>query len=240
MFGKKEESSLKPINGYSQEIINIVSNHINGAIDADTKDIDFDKIIEISIDNITLKIPYGRKFPVEMHLHDGVTTEYIKAWKKGVGRFIIKDLNHYFRGDEGATENIRKYRLLKIENGLYAFIRFITESDGIKDIDVLDDMVKYNAISFPCVNDMNGETYCLVMKVFRLAKDVEEGNIDLEHLLRSKTTINEIEEDISKFSLYTALEDSDEEDSEKEIEELEKSSKSKIDNEEYSTEEELF
>ena len=240
MFGKKEESSLKPINGYSQEIINIVSNHINGAIDADTKDIDFDKIIEISIDNITVKVPYGRKFPVEMHLHDGVTTEYIKAWKKGVGRFIIKDLNHYFRGDEGATENIRKYRLLKIENGLYAFIRFITESDGIKDTDVLDDMVKYNAISFPCVNDMNGETYCLVMKVFRLTKDVEEGNIDLEHLLRSKTTINEIEEDISKFNLYTSLEDSDEEDSEKEIEELEKSSKSKIDNKEYSTEEELF
>ena len=240
MFGKKEESSLKPINGYSQEIINIVSNHINGAIDADIKDIDFDKIDEISIDNITVKVPYGRKFPVEMHLHDGVTTEYIKAWKKGVGRFIIKDLNHYFRGDEGATENIRKYRLLKIENGLYAFIRFITESDGIKDTDVLDDMVKYNAISFPCVNDMNGETYCLVMKVFRLTKDVEEGNIDLEHLLRSKTTINEIEEDISKFSLYTSLEDSDEEDSEKEIEELEKSSKSKIDNKEYSTEEELF
>ena len=240
MFGKKEESSLKPINGYSQEIINIVSNHINGAIDADTKDIDFDKIVEISIDNITVKVPYGRKFPVEMHLHDGVTTEYIKAWKKGVGRFIIKDLNHYFRGDEGATENIRKYRLLKIENGFYAFIRFITESDGIKDTDVLDDMVKYNAISFPCVNDMNGETYCLVMKVFRLTKDVEEGNIDLEHLLRSKTTINEIEEDISKFSLYTTLEDSDEEDSEKEIEELEKSSKSKIDNKEYSTEEELF
>ena len=240
MFGKKEESSLKPINGYSQEIINIVSNHINGAIDADTKDIDFDKIDEISIDNITVKVPYGRKFPVEMHLHDGVTTEYIKAWKKGVGRFIIKDLNHYFRGDEGATENIRKYKLLKIENGLYAFIRFITESDGIKDTDVLDDMVKYNAISFPCVNDMNGETYCLVMKVFRLTKDVEEGNIDLEHLLRSKTTINEIEEDISKFSLYTTLEDSDEEDSEKEIEELEKSSKSKIDNKEYSTEEELF
>ena len=240
MFGKKEESSLKPINGYSQEIINIVSNHINGAIDADTKDIDFDKIDEISIDNITVKVPYGRKFPVEMHLHDGVTTEYIKAWKKGVGRFIIKDLNHYFRGDEGAIENIRKYRLLKIENGLYAFIRFITESDGIKDTDVLDDMVKYNAISFPCVNDMNGETYCLVMKVFRLTKDVEEGNIDLEHLLRSKTTINEIEEDISKFSLYTTLEDSDEEDSEKEIEELEKSSKSKIDNKEYSTEEELF
>ena len=240
MFGKKEESSLKPINGYSQEIINIISNHINGAIDADTKDIDFDKIVEISIDNITVNVPYGRKFPVEMHLHDGVTTEYIKAWKKGVGRFIIKDLNHYFRGDEGATENIRKYRLLKIENGLYAFIRFITESDGIKDTDVLDDMVKYNAISFPCVNDMNGETYCLVMKVFRLTKDVEEGNIDLEHLLRSKTTINEIEEDISKFSLYTTLEDSDEEDSEKEIEELEKSSKSKIDNKEYSTEEELF
>ena len=240
MFGKKEESSLKPINGYSQEIINIVSNHINGAIDADTKDIDFDKIDEISIDNITVKVPYGRKFPVEMHLHDGVTTEYIKAWKKGVGRFIIKDLNHYFRGDEGAIENIRKYRLLKIENGLYAFIRFITESDGIKDTDVLDAMVKYNAISFPCVNDMNGETYCLVMKVFRLTKDVEEGNIDLEHLLRSKTTINEIEEDISKFSLYTTLEDSDEEDSEKEIEELEKSSKSKIDNKEYSTEEELF
>ena len=240
MFGKKEESSLKPINGYSQEIINIVSNHINGAIDADTKDIDFDKIVEISIDNITVKVPYGRKFPVEMHLHDGVTTEYIKAWKKGVGRFIIKDLNHYFRGDEGATENIRKYRFLKIENGLYAFIRFITESDGIKDTDVLDDMVKYNAISFPCVNDMNGETYCLVMKVFRLTKDVEEGNIDLEHLLRSKTTINEIAEDISKFSLYTTLEDSDEEDSEKEIEELEKSSKSKIDNKEYSTEEELF
>ena len=240
MFGKKEESSLKPINGYSQEIINIVSNHINGAIDADTKDIDFDKIDEISIDNITVKVLYGRKFPVEMHLHDGVTTEYIKAWKKGVGRFIIKDLNHYFRGDEGATENIRKYRLLKIENGFYAFIRFITESDGIKDTDVLDDMVKYNAISFPCVNDMNGETYCLVMKVFRLTKDVEEGNIDLEHLLRSKTTINEIEEDISKFSLYTTLEDSDEEDSEKEIEELEKSSKSKIDNKEYSTEEELF
>lgn len=240
MFGKKEESSLKPINGYSQEIINIVSNHINGAIDADTKDIDFDKIVEISIDNITIKVPYGRKFPVEMHLHDGVTTEYIKAWKKGVGRFIIKDLNHYFRGDEGATENIRKYRLLKIENGLYAFIRFITESDGIKDTDVLDDMVKYNAISFPCVNDMNGETYCLVMKVFRLTKDVEEGNIDLEHLLRSKTTINEIEEDISKFSLYTTLEYSDKEDSEKEIEELEKSSKSKIDNKEYSTEEELF
>ena len=240
MFGKKEESSLKPINGYSQEIINIVSNHINGAIDADTKDIDFDKIDEISIDNITVKVLYGRKFPVEMHLHDGVTTEYIKAWKKGVGRFIIKDLNHYFRGDEGATENIRKYRLLKIENGFYAFIRFITESDGIKDTDVLDDMVKYNAISFPCVNDMNGETYCLVMKVFRLTKDVEEGNIDLEHLLRSKTTINEIAEDISKFSLYTTLEDSDEEDSEKEIEELEKSSKSKIDNKEYSTEEELF
>ena len=240
MFGKKEESSLKPINGYSQEIINIVSNHINGAIDADTKDIDFDKIDEISIDNITVKVLYGRKFPVEMHLHDGVTTEYIKAWKKGVGRFIIKDLNHYFRGDEGATENIRKYRLLKIENGFYAFIRFITESDGIKDTDVLDDMVKYNAISFPCVNDMNGETYCLVMKVFRLTKDVEEGNIDLEHLLRSKTTINEIAEDISKFSLYTTLEDSDEEDSKKEIEELEKSSKSKIDNKEYSTEEELF
>lgn len=240
MFGKKEESSLKPINGYSQEIINIVSNHINGAIDADIKDIDFDKIVEISIDNIMIKVPYGRKFPVEIHLHDGVTTEYIKAWKKGVGRFIIKDLNHYFRGDEGAIENIRKYRLLKIENGLYAFIRFITESDGIKDTDVLDDMVKYNAISFPCVNDMNGETYCLVMKVFRLTKDVEEGNIDLEHLLRSKTTINEIEEDISKFSLYTSLEDSDEEDSEKEIEELEKNSKSKIDNEEYSTEEELF
>lgn len=240
MFGKKEESPLKPINGYSQEIINIISNHINGAINADIKDIDFDKIVEISIDNITVNVPYGRKFPVEMHLHDGVTTEYIKAWKKGVGRFIIKDLNHYFRGDEGATENIRKYRLLKIENGLYAFIRFITESDGIKDTDVLDDMVKYNAISFPCVNDMNGETYCLVMKVFRLTKDVEEGNIDLEHLLRSKTTINEIEEDISKFSLYTTLEDSDEEDSEKEIEELEKSSKSKIDNKEYSTEEELF
>ena len=240
MFGKKEESSLKPINGYSQEIINIVSNHINGAIDADIKDIDFDKIVEISIDNIMIKVPYGRKFPVEIHLHDGVTTEYIKAWKKGVGRFIIKDLNHYFRGDEGAVENIRKYKLLKIENGLYAFIRFITESDGIKDTDVLDDMVKYNAISFPCVNDMNGETYCLVMKVFRLTKDVEEGNIDLEHLLRSKTTINEIEEDISKFSLYTSLEDSDEEDSEKEIEELEKSSKSKIDNKEYSTEEELF
>ena len=101
-------------------------------------------------------------------------------------------------------------------------------------------MVKYNAISFPCVNDMNEETYCLVMKVFRLTKDVEEGNIDIEYLLRSKTTINEIEEDISKFSHYTTLEDSDEEDSEKEIEELEKSSKSKIDNEEYSTEEELF
>ena len=75
MFGKKEESTLKPINGYSQEIINIISNHINGAIDADIKDIDFDKIVEISIDNIMIKVPYGRKFPVEIHLHDGVTTE---------------------------------------------------------------------------------------------------------------------------------------------------------------------
>ena len=240
MFGKKEESSLKPINGYSQEIINIVSNHINGAIDADTKDIDFDKIDEISIDNITVKVPYGRKFPVEMHLHDGVTTEYIKAWKKGIGRFIIKDLNHYFRGDEGATENIRKYRLLKIENGMYAFIRFVTESDGIKDTDVLDDMVKYNAISFPCVNNMDGETYCLVMKVMKITKDVEGGDADLEQQLRSRTSINEIKEDFAQFSLFTTFEDSEEEDSEKEIEELEKTSKSKIENEEYSTEEELF
>lgn len=240
MFGKKEELSLKPINGYSQEIINIISNHINGAIDADTKEVNFDKIDEISIDHIMIKVPCGRKFPVEMHLHDGVTADYIKAWKKGIGRFIIKDLNHYFRGDEESTENIRKYRLLKLENGMYAFIRFITESDGIKDTNVLDDMVKYNAISFPCVNDMNGETYCLVMKVFELTKDVTEGNIDLEHLLRSRTTINEIKEDIAKFSLFTALEDSEKEDSEKEIEELEKSSQSKIDNEEYSNEEELF
>lgn len=238
MFGKKEKSLLKPINGYSQEIINIISNHINGVINADTKDVDFDKIVEISIDNITVKVPYGKKFPVEMHLQEGVTTEYIKAWKKGIGRFIIKDLNHYFKGVEGASENIKKYKLLKLENGMYAFIRFITESDGIKDTDVLDDMVKYNAISFPCVNDMNGETYCLVMKVFKTTKYIEEGNI--EQLLRSKTSINKIKEDFAQFSLFTVFEGTEKEDSEKEIEELEKTSKSKIENEEYSAEEELF
>lgn len=238
MFGKKEKSLLKPINGYSQEIINIISNHINGVINADTKDVDFDKIVEISIDNITVKVPYGKKFPVEMHLQEGVTTEYIKAWKKGIGRFIIKDLNHYFKGVEGASENIKKYKLLKLENGMYAFIRFITESDGIKDTDVLDDMVKYNAISFPCVNDMNGETYCLVMKVFKTTKYIEEGNI--EQLLRSKTSINKIKEDFAQFSLFTVFEGAEKEDSEKEIEELEKTSKSKIENEEYSAEEELF
>ena len=238
MFGKKEKSLLKPINGYSKEIINIISNHINGAINADTKDVDFDKIVEISIDNITVKVPYGKKFPVEMHLQEGVTTEYIKAWKKGIGRFIIKDLNHYFKGVEGASENIKKYKLLKLENGMYAFIRFITESDGIKDTDVLDDMVKYNAISFPCVNDMNGETYCLVMKVFKTTKYIEEGNI--EQLLRSKTSINKIKEDFAQFSLFTVFEGTEKEDSEKEIEELEKTSKSKIENEEYSAEEELF
>lgn len=238
MFGKKEKSLLKPINGYSQEIINIISNHINGVINADTKDVDFDKIVEISIDNITVKVPYGKKFPVEMHLQEGVTTEYIKAWKKGIGRFIIKDLNHYFKGDEGASENIKKYKLLKLENGMYAFIRFITESDGIKETDVLDDMVKYNAISFPCVNDMNGETYCLVMKVFKTTKYIEEG--DIEQLLRSKTSINKIKEDFAQFSLFTVFEGAEKEDSEKEIEELEKTSKSKIENEEYSAEEELF
>lgn len=238
MFGKKEKSLLKPINGYSKEIINIISNHINGAINADTKDVDFDKIVEISIDNITVKMPYGKKFPVEMHLQEGVTTEYIKAWKKGIGRFIIKDLNHYFKGVEGASENIKKYKLLKLENGMYAFIRFITESDGIKDTDVLDDMVKYNAISFPCVNDMNGETYCLVMKVFKTTKYIEEGNI--EQLLRSKSSINKIKEDFAQFSLFTVFEGAEKEDSEKEIEELEKTSKSKIENEEYSAEEELF
>lgn len=238
MFGKKEKSLLKPINGYSQEIINIISNHINGVINADTKDVDFDKIVEISIDNITVKVPYGKKFPVEMHLQEGVTTEYIHAWKKGIGRFIIKDLNHYFKGDEGVSENIKKYKLLKLENGMYAFIRFITESDGIKDTDVLDDMVKYNAISFPCVNDMNGETYCLVMKVFKTTKYIEEGNI--EQLLRSKTSINKIKEDFAQFSLFTVFEGAEKEDSEKEIEELEKTSKSKIENEEYSAEEELF
>lgn len=238
MFGKKEKSLLKPINGYSQEIINIISNHINGVINADTKDVDFDKIVEISIDNITVKVPYGKKFPVEMHLQEGVTTEYIKAWKKGIGRFIIKDLNHYFKGVEGASENIKKYKLLKLENGMYAFIRFITESDGIKDTDVLDDMVKYNAISFPCVNDMNGETYCLVMKVFKTTKYIEEG--DIEQLLRSKTSINKIKEDFAQFSLFTVFEGAEKEDSEKEIEELEKTSKSKIENEEYSAEEELF
>lgn len=238
MFGKKEKSLLKPINGYSKEIINIISNHINGAINADTKDVDFDKIVEISIDNITVKVPYGKKFPVEIHLQEGVTTEYIKAWKKGIGRFVVKDLNHYFKGDEGASENIKKYKLLKLENGMYAFIRFITESDGIKDTDVLDDMVKYNAISFPCVNDMNGETYCLVMKVFKTTKYIEEG--DVEQLLRSKTSINKIKEDFAQFSLFTVFEGTEEEDSEKEIEELEKTSKSKIENEEYSAEEELF
>ena len=238
MFGKKEKSLLKPINGYSQEIINIISNHINGVINADTKDVDFDKIVEISIDNITVKVPYGKKFPVEMHLQEGVTTEYIKAWKKGIGRFIIKDLNHYFKGDEGASENIKKYKLIKLENGMYAFIRFITESDGIKDTDVLDDMVKYNAISFPCVNDMNGETYCLVMKVFKTTKYIEEG--DIEQLLRSKTSVNKIKEDFAQFSLFTVFEGAEKEDSEKEIEELEKTSKSKIENEEYSAEEELF
>ena len=175
-----------------------------------------------------------------MHLHDGVTSEYIKAWKKGIGRFIIKDLNHYFRGDEGATENIGKYKLLKLENGMYAFIRFITESDGIKDTEVLDDMVKYNAISFPCVNVMNDETYCLVMKVFKTTKDVEGGDVDFEQMLRSRTSINEIKEDLAQFSLIAVFEDSEKEDSEKEIEELEKTSKSKIENEVYNAEEELF
>lgn len=228
MFGKKEESILPPMKGYSKEVLGKISNYFNGSVTPEMINVDWNKIIRISIDQIDVRVP-GGKLPIEMYLGQNLPNDYIKAWKKGLGRFIMKDYSSFFKENIDKS-NLEKYKFLNLGNNQYAFIRFVDETDGIGDSEILDEMMKYNAISFAFNISQKKKGYCLVMKIF----DKPEGFDDLEACLAQKKTIEYI--DLDDFSIYDSnLSDIDE--TEMEIEELE--SQSSVVSE-YPNEEELF
>lgn len=174
MFGKKETpTEVKPLSGYSQEKTKEVKHALLGKIPASIKDVNWDEVKKISVDEVTLcesKTLMGTRL-IDVHLTTNVSDKYLKSWKNGLGFFILHD----FRKEE----NLEKYKFVhyKCSSGteLVAFIRFVDKDDYQNSEDIKSEMEKYNAITFMFKDKtMESEMGCCVLKIFAKSSDSDE------------------------------------------------------------------
>lgn len=155
MFGKKKENPddlTKVLKTYTEQA-KTIQKWLNGKrkgeynLDYEVTPIDITEERYINLDLIRLDI-FGKANPpyVTLHIPEGCETEYIKSWKKGLGRFINKDIRKkqtegkYFILSFTDTDLIRKH----------AFIRIFTKEE-LEDKEQYQEFERYKLlnITFP-------------------------------------------------------------------------------------------
>lgn len=155
MFGKKKENpdeQSKVLKTYTEQA-KTIQKWLNGKrkgdhnIEYEVTPIDITEERYISIDLIRLDIFAKAEPPyVSIHIPENCETEYIKSWKKGLGRFINKDIRKkqsegkYFILSFTDTDLVRKH----------AFIRIFTKEE-LEDKEQYEEFEKYKLlnITFP-------------------------------------------------------------------------------------------
>ena len=140
MFNRGESYVLPVMNLYPESIVGDVKKALNGEIKCTVQRINITKFRQVSIDKITMRKNQNSITGIELLTHHTATGEYLKAWKKGLGRFA--------RPDFKSGENDDKYYIVKYKDRnnkkMMALIRFIyNEEIG----DELQDMKNYGAIT---------------------------------------------------------------------------------------------
>ena len=138
MFGRGEKYVLPVMNLYPKEVIQEIDECFNNGRPAFITRAPFETQMVISIDKVTM-----RKNPatgeVYLSIENDTDTEYIKSWRKGLGRFIIKDFKK--------NENGNRYILVRYTSGSrekkVALVRIISKDEASE----LEDMKAYGAIS---------------------------------------------------------------------------------------------
>lgn len=138
MFGRGEKYVLPVMDLYPKDVIREVDDVFNGKRQAYITRVPFEALLTLSVDKITL-----RKNPatgeVAIMLYHEVGGEYMKSWRKGLGRFVIKDFKKAANG--------RQYVFVRYTSDdktkKVAFVRFISKEEATE----LDDMKAYGAIT---------------------------------------------------------------------------------------------
>lgn len=138
MFGRGEKYVLPVMDLYPKEVIREIDECFTGQRPSYIVRAPFTTMNAISIDKITM-----RKNPtngeVYLRVDNSATGEYMKSWKKGLGRFILSDFKK--------NENSKNYALVRYTSSdkskKMAFVRFITKEEASEP----DDMKAYGAIS---------------------------------------------------------------------------------------------
>lgn len=138
MFGRGEKYVVPVMNLYPKDVVREVDDCFNNGRNAYITRVPFESLPAISIDKITMRKNPATK-EVYFMLESDVTTEYMKSFRKGLGRFVIKDFKK--------NENGKKYILVRYTSDSkakkVALVRVITKDEANE----LEDMKAYGAIS---------------------------------------------------------------------------------------------
>lgn len=140
MFGRGEKYVLPVMDLYPKDVIEEVSDALSGKMPSYISRVPMERLVTISIDKLTLRKNKSNGDIIMVARHD-VNSEYVKSWRKGLGRLIVKD----FKKDQ----NYKMYAFVRYTSRdgskKVAFVRFISR-DEVSDTDV-EDMKAYGAIS---------------------------------------------------------------------------------------------
>lgn len=167
-FGKKKEERLEPMCGYPNEQIKLVKECLVGQRLYKEIQFDWNKIKKIDIDQILLTSDGPNSLIMTIH---NESSNYTKAWKMGLGKFIFKDFRF--------QRNLDKYHFIEINcdgKNLLAFIRHIVWED-LGSEDTIETLTEYNAISFSYHDENDKEQYYQVLKIVEMDSDLETESL---------------------------------------------------------------
>jgi len=138
MFGRGEKYVLPVMDLYPKNVIREIDDVFNSNKPAYITRVPFEALLTLSVDKVTL-----RKNPangeVAIVLYHEVGGEYMKSWKKGLGRFVIKD----FKKAANGKQYVFVRYTAEDKTKKVAFVRFISKEEATE----LEDMKAYGAIS---------------------------------------------------------------------------------------------
>lgn len=179
-FGKKkDEPKLVPMAAYDDSLIKSVKNCITGDNPYQELPLDWQEVRKIMIDRVAIIVDVtsnGRDIRI---MSDDVPGDYLRAWRKGLGKFIRTDLRK--------LANLDKYKFIvwdENDTSMGALIREIMVEDK-KPEEGFSDLKEYNAINFSYFDEINSEHYFQILKVYTDLKDLN----DIEYKLSASTRV---------------------------------------------------
>lgn len=197
MFGRGQSTveKIEPMKVYPQNELKWIQEWLSDPEKKlRIKLVNIKKLTQISIDKITYRIAYEKKEVKEIisYPHKSANGKYMKAFKKGLGLFIVKDL----KKNEEACK--KQYAILtfasKEGKKMHAFIRFILPHE-VDENGGLEEMKEYGAISgwtdkpIDISDDVKYSegTYYVVMKVFKASSFTNEESLGYRESIRKES-----------------------------------------------------